>query len=79
MEKSYILETLKGFIKECNGIDPVEITMYASLSDDLDLGEIEIIEITMSAEEEFGIEIPQDVINGFNTVGGIVDYIHGKL
>ena len=52
-----------------------EITLDAELSKDLGINSIELADLIMMCEEQFGIEISEDDANEFNTVGDVVDYL----
>lgn len=52
-----------------------KITLDAKLKDDLNLDSLDSVELIMSAEEEFGIEIPDEDVMNFKTVNDIVNYI----
>jgi acyl carrier protein len=56
-------------------IDRDDITMEAELSNDLGINSIELFELAAQFEDKFGIEINQDDINTFNTVGDVVRYL----
>ena len=52
-----------------------DISMTSYLIDDLNADSLDIVEITMSVEEYFGIEIPDNKIETMRTVGDIVFYV----
>ncbi|MBQ8818121.1 MAG: acyl carrier protein [Clostridia bacterium] len=56
-------------------IDKDEITMEAELSNDLGINSIELADLVMLCEDRFGIEINDDDIRGFTTVGDVVKYL----
>lgn len=55
------------------------ITMDSELVDDLDADSLDSIDIVMSVEDEFGIEVPDEVIENIKTVADIVDYIESRI
>ncbi len=55
------------------------ITMESELVDDLGADSLDSIDIVMSVEDEFGIEVPDEVIENMKTVADIVDYIESKM
>lgn len=55
------------------------ITMDSELVDDLGADSLDSIDIVMSVEDEFGIEVPDEVIENMKTVSDIVDYIESKM
>ena len=62
-------------IKDTMAIDESKITLDAKLKEDLELDSLDSVELIMSAEEEFGIEIPDEDVMNFKTVNDIVNYI----
>lgn len=52
-----------------------KLTLDAKLKDDLNLDSLDSVELIMSAEEESGIEIPDEDVMNFKTVNDIVNYI----
>ena len=56
-------------------IDKADITMDAELSNDLGINSIELADLVMQCEDRFGIEIQEDDIRKFTTVGDVVDYL----
>ena len=56
-------------------IDRDEITMDAELSNDLGINSIELADLVMICEDKFGIEINDDDIRKFTTVGDVVNYL----
>lgn len=56
-------------------IERSEITMDAELSGDLGINSIELADLVMLCEDKFGIEINDDDIRKFTTVGDVVSYL----
>ena len=56
-------------------IDRNEITMEAELSNDLGINSIELADLVMICEDRFGIDIDDDELRGFTTVGDVVTYL----
>ena len=55
-----------------------DITMDAELSNDLGINSIELADLVMICEDRFGIDIDDDEIRGFTTVGDVVTYLENK-
>jgi acyl carrier protein len=68
-------EKVKGIIVEQLGVDEDEVTMDASFTDDLGADSLDIVELVMAFEEEFGIEIPDEEAEKISTVREAVNYI----
>ena len=56
-------------------VDRDDITMEAELSNDLGINSIELADLVMLCEDKFGIEINDDDIRKFTTVGDVVAYL----
>jgi len=56
-------------------IDKKDITLDAELSNDLGINSIELADLVMLCEDKFGIEITDDDIRTFTTVGDVVSYL----
>ena len=56
-----------------------DISMTSDLIDDLNADSLDIVEITMNIEEEFGIDIPDEQMEAMRTVGDIVFYVDSTL
>ena len=70
-----VLDQIKEILKDTMEIDEAKITLDAKLKEDLELDSLDSVELIMSAEEEFGIEIPDEDVMNFKTVNDIVNYI----
>lgn len=68
-------ERVKGIIAEQLGVEDEEVTMEASFTDDLGADSLDIVELVMAFEEEFGIEIPDEEAEKIATVKDAVEYI----
>jgi acyl carrier protein len=68
-------DKVKGIIVEQLGVDNEEVTMEASFTDDLGADSLDIVELVMAFEEEFGIEIPDEEAEKISTVRDAVEYI----
>ena len=70
-----VLDQIKKILVETMDSEEEKITLDAKLKDDLNLDSLDSVELIMSAEEEFGIEIPDEDVMNFKTVNDIVNYI----
>lgn len=74
-----VMDKIKEILVEQLSIDESEIVADASFIDDLGADSLDIVELIMSMEEEFGIEIPEDEVESLTTVGAAVEYIKANL
>lgn len=72
-------EKLQGIIAEVLNLEPEEITMAATFVDDLGADSLDVFQIIMGIEEEFDIEIPNEVAEKIVTVGDAVEAIKNAV
>ena len=70
-----VSDKVKSIIAEQLGVDAEEVTPEASFTDDLGADSLDIVELVMAFEEEFGIEIPDEDSEKISKVQDAVDYI----
>ena len=75
-----ILEKLQSLIADQLGVDGNTITMDTNIEEDLGVDSLDIVELSMALEEEFGVsEMGEDEISSITTVGDLVHYLQNKL
>jgi acyl carrier protein len=70
-----VAERVKSIIVEQLGVDEDEVTLEASFTDDLGADSLDIVELVMAFEEEFGVEIPDEDAEKISNVREAVSYI----
>ena len=70
-----VADKVKSIIVEQLGVDEEEVTPDASFVDDLNADSLDLVELIMSLEEEFGTEISDEDAEKIRTVGDAGDYI----
>ena len=71
-------ERLKKIVVEQLGVDEEQVTPEASFVDDLNADSLDLVELIMSLEEEFGAEISDEDAEKIRTVQDAVDYVEDK-
>ena len=71
-------ERVKQIIVEQLGVNEDQVTPEASLIDDLGADSLDIVELVMAFEEEFGQEIPDEDTEKIRTVGDVVRYLEQR-
>ena len=75
-----IFNKLTELLAEQFSVEPESITMETSFEDDLGADSVDIVELSMGLEEEFGIEeMSEEDVAAIKTVGDLVHYLQGKV
>jgi acyl carrier protein len=74
-EKEQVFDKVKEIIVDQLGVEEDQVTLEASFIEDLGADSLDIVELIMALEEEFGLEIPDDEAEKISTVSDAVDYI----
>lgn len=70
-----VFEKLRDIVVDQLDVDADKVTMGASISEDLGADSLDIVDLVMSLEEEFDMEIPDEAVENIKTIGDIVKYI----
>lgn len=68
-------DRVKKIVVEHLGVEAEKVTPDASFIDDLGADSLDIVELVMAFEEEFGVEIPDDAAEKIGSVGDAIKYI----
>ena len=74
-----VLDKMKDILVEQLECNPEDITMESLLVDDLGADSLDAIDIVMSVEDTFKVEVPDEIIEKIETVGDIVNYIEDNI
>ena len=70
-----VFDKVKKIIVDQLDVEEDKVTEAASITDDLGADSLDVVDLVMSFEEEFDIEIPDDQVEKIKTVGDIVKFI----
>ena len=70
-----IFDKVRSIIVDQLDVDEDKVTLNASIQDDLGADSLDIVDLVMSFEDEFDLEIPDDQVENIKTVGDVVKYI----
>ena len=70
-----VLEKVKSILAEQFDVEEDTITEETSLQDDLVADSLDVVDLLMSIEDEFSIEVPDEDVENIKTVGSLVAYI----
>lgn len=73
-----VLEKVKAILSEQFDVEEDSITLDTQIAEDLGADSLDVVDLLMSIEDEFEIEIPDDEIENLKTVGALVKYIEGN-
>jgi acyl carrier protein len=77
-ENNTMLEKMKEIITEQLNLEGVTITEASSFKEDLGADSLDLFELVMALEEEFGVEIPSEDLEKIATVGDVMNYMKEK-
>ncbi len=70
-----VFEKIRAILAEQLDIEEDEITMESNIAEDLGADSLDVVDLIMSIEDEFGLEVPDDQVENIKTVGDVVSYI----
>ena len=74
-----VFDKIKDIIVEQPDVEEDAVTMEASITEDLGADSLDVVDLVMSIEESFDVEIPDEEVENIKTVGDIVKYIENKV
>ncbi len=75
MEKSEVLKTIISVVSDQLGVDTTDVVETASFVEDFGADSLDLVELVMAFEDEFGVTIPDEEVEKIKTVGDAVEYI----
>ena len=79
MDDEATFEKFKQCAVEVLQVEPEKITRTARFADDLDADSLDLVELVMALEEQFGINVDESELEGVETVGQAYELVTGKL
>lgn len=74
-----VFEKVRDILVDQLDLEEEKVTMDASITDDLGADSLDVVDLVMSLEEEFDVEIPDNQVENIKTVGDIVRYIEDNV
>jgi acyl carrier protein len=79
MEREEALSALREVAVEVLSVDGATVQEDARFKEDLDADSLDLVELVMGLEERFDISVPEEDLDGVNTVGQAVDLVMAKV
>jgi acyl carrier protein len=79
MEREEALSALREVAVEVLSVDAATVQEDARFKEDLDADSLDLVELVMGLEERFDISVPEEDLDGVNTVGQAVDLVMAKV
>jgi len=70
-----VFEKIRAILAEQLDVAEDEITMESSIAEDLGADSLDVVDLIMSIEDEFDLEVPDTEVENIKTVGDVVNYI----
>ena len=74
-----VFEKVRDILVDQLDLEEEKVNMDASITDDLGADSLDVVDLVMSLEEEFDVEIPDNQVENIKTVGDIVRYIEDNV
>ena len=74
-----VFEKIKAILSSQFDVEESAITLETNIADDLGADSLDVVDMLMSLEDEFDVEIPDEEIDRVRTVGEVVKYIEKNL
>ena len=77
-EEKVMFEKMKPIIAEHSSVDEPSIKETSNFKEDLGADSLDLFELVMALEEEFGVEIPSEDLESIATVNDVIEYLKAK-
>lgn len=74
-----VFEKIKALLADQLDADEEDMTMDTNIAKDLGADSLDVVELLMSIEDEFEVEIPDEEIENIKTIGDLTEYIQNRI
>ena len=79
MDRNEALSNIRDVAVEVLAVEPDQVTEEARFKEDLNADSLDLVEFVMGIEEKFDVSVPEEELDGVNTVGDAVTLVLGKV
>ena len=77
--ESEVFERIREYLADQLDVEPEKITPDSDILEDFGADSLDVIDMITTLSDEFGVEIPDEEIENFHTVGDVVSYVEERL
>lgn len=74
-----VFEKIRAMLASQFDVDEEKITMDTDIQEDFNADSLDVVDLIMSIEDEFEVEVPDEAVEDIKTVGDLTKYIEAKL
>ena len=74
-----VFEKVKAILSEQFDVEEDSITLESSITEDLGADSLDVVDLLMSIEDEFEVEVPDSEVENIKTIGDLVKYIEDRI
>ncbi|MGI6280467.1 MAG: acyl carrier protein [Acutalibacteraceae bacterium] len=74
-----VFEKIVSILADQLDVDENDLTMETNIVKDLDADSLDVVELLMTIEDEFDVEIPDEEIENIKTIGDLTEYIQNHM
>ncbi|WP_294498963.1 acyl carrier protein [uncultured Gemmiger sp.] len=77
--ESEVFDRIREYLADQLDVDPDQITPDSDIVEDFGADSLDVVDMITTLSDEFGVEIPDEEIENFHTVGDVVQYVEDRM
>ena len=77
--ESEVFDRIREYLADQLDVDPDQITPDSDIVEDFGADTLDVVDMITTLSDEFGVEIPDEEIENFHTVGDVVQYVEDRM
>ena len=77
--ESEVLDRIREYLADQLDVDPDKITPDSDIVEDFGADSLDVVDMITTLSDEFGVDIPDEEIENFHTVGDVVQYVEDRM